>query len=1207
MCIIFHYNKILENCGSVVDIFSDIIFFENHFFQSINIITIIAHIIAFIRDFYSFQTRFHFSMLYSVICLIAILFVIYSLMMTSQHRQNSEQDQELSQHLEIVEQPSQPPQQQIQPPQHSGEPMPAKISTSQPAVLSYFTKGPTAVLESHMVPGLRLVPFQQGIITKKLRENSIPQKKSSVDSTSLPHLSQQQKEHEKEPLKKVRPLGKKQQQKKTPKRKIMKKMMVDLDRTQIKTPKKPTQNHKQHHTQTNVLNLIESKEYIDLSEHISKMLLELGHPQSTFLSPLKSKRLLVTEGLMLSESPTTEIITFSDVLKNLDDAPIGRLLPSNAMIRMTNPFIGYDYTTAEDLYIRGMAVLLVSRFDKKEDAEIALKVLVCRAFKGVSVTCNRKTTDYAEYRCTRCKPEVISNESVREYFGDKVSFKNPSCIWKAILVKDPTKQSFFFCYVDSLSSHIPFCFAHKPKLTFNLLEAVNKEKNPKGSLGGIQYLLKTKASINITPRNISRHDFHLMGTISARATNEYIKLYNSLDNSIAELEDDIKSVLGILHFIKNNIDEGFEYEYELSNQGRFDYLAFMTSAQKEDIALFGDLLFIDSTFSVCNDGYKLINVVLIGNKYNSLLAATAFVRHEYASNYEKVLKFIDKNVPAPKKIPMTLISDCAPQIHSAMSKIHPYAVHIHCAFHLLKDEKLFQNCNTVTEEHKEEIRKYAYTAILSSSQVYVENAIAQLCKYANIYPELRGRLMYIVCQSKNGARPNQKTFSGNTVSSSRVESLNSVIKKAGLNSDISLLESISILYGVISRQHDYEITVSYKDWLYIKDKNFCYNFDTRNIIVSDDILELMYHQFLLACGNVYEVKDKSETEFCVTYKGNNLEKHNEFIVKLTIKGLNCRCSVKMGYPCRHMFAVVIDRQIKIDFNYFDVRFNLRPDKSKIVDSNKKAEAYLMDILDSKEDSFISPRRIAGVLYNKRNGIDVVAAFKETMKRYNGGTNTQEEANAESINNPNKISNETQKESPNDTQANNIDDEIEWINKEFGSVDEESLYKTQERYICPEASRSPDLDDEKREVAEIRAKNNLSPIEPLNDKTDVIIKKVSDLRRLPKNEQEAEEEINDIEKYDDIELSNRIVQLGYEASKRSRESMEQIAKTLLTSLSKNDDESSELPHKKNKADDDVTANKLKDEVTVVDSPVIDDKKKDKDGRIDENDEIHTIKK
>lgn len=120
----------------------------------------------------------------------------------------------------------------------------------------------------------------------------------------------------------------------------------------------------------------------------------------------------------------------------------------------------------------------------------------------------------------------------------------------------------------------------------------------------------------------------------------------------------------------------------------------------------------------------------------------------------------------------------------------------------------------------------------------------------------------------------------------------------------------------------------------------------------------------------------------------------------------------------------------------------------------------------------SSRKIACILNNNQKGVNAVVAFNEDSKRYNGEMNLQEGPFINNINGPNSIN--LQDLDDNDLRDGiDIDNEVAETDKEFGSVDNEILNNVMQRFDCQEASKSPDLDDERREVANIRSRNGLS--------------------------------------------------------------------------------------------------------------------------------------
>ena len=173
-----------------------------------------------------------------------------------------------------------------------------------------------------------------------------------------------------------------------------------------------------------------------------------------------------------------------------------------------------------------------------------------------------------------------------------------------------------------------------------------------------------------------------------------------MDESVAQtlVFSDDELLLGKLEKFKDEC-KGFKYIYD-STSPVIDFLAFMWPSQIESLRAFGDLIFIDSTFNINDIGLKAITVTVIDQHYRSILAAVALVANETVENYERLLSFIMKETGDKKRKTLCLISDSAPRMHAAVSKVIPYARHIYCAFHLLREERLFGDCEELSKVEK---------------------------------------------------------------------------------------------------------------------------------------------------------------------------------------------------------------------------------------------------------------------------------------------------------------------------------------------------------------------------------------------------------------------------------------------------------------------------------------------------------------------------
>ena len=115
--------------------------------------------------------------------------------------------------------------------------------------------------------------------------------------------------------------------------------------------------------------------------------------------------------------PSEEPKTFEEFLKALDDLSLDKKEPTNAKTRQDNPLEGYTYATAKGLYDEGIQKLKETIFYNADDAELALRMVIKRAFPLMALNSSYRPKVNTTYIvCSKCSQEP-NLESVKKYLG----------------------------------------------------------------------------------------------------------------------------------------------------------------------------------------------------------------------------------------------------------------------------------------------------------------------------------------------------------------------------------------------------------------------------------------------------------------------------------------------------------------------------------------------------------------------------------------------------------------------------------------------------------------------------------------------------------------------------------------------------------------------------------------------------------------------
>ena len=612
--------------------------------------------------------------------------------------------------------------------------------------------------------------------------------------------------------------------------------------------------------------------------------------------------------------PSEDPKTFEEFLKALDDLSLDKKEPTNAKTRQDNPLEGYTYATAKSIYDKGIKELKKTVFCSADDAVLSLRAVIKRAFPLMALNSSYRPKVNTTYiGCSKCSKEP-DLESVKKYLGhDSRPFSKGRCSWTAAIKEKPDSSGFFFSYIHNFYDHHLSCFVKNPNKTFKLNEAAAESSN-NGELLPFNELLSSKAGIIVTSEGIYQHNSHLKKKEEAKLINAYVNASTSCSNGFDQLSKEDKAILGLLEVLKKE-DPHFNYKCEVSDtkEGKsiLSCISCIWPDQVELISMYGDVIFIDSTFGVNKRDYNAINLVIIDNHLKTRLAATAFVRNEFEDGYITLLNLVKESVPKQKRLTMCLVSDSAPQIHSAVSKIIPYCRHIHCAFHIVRERALLAVTKGINDSSERDvIRRLVATMFVTNSFQKMEASMRELyCKSteAGQSQALREAAARLISYAAMGSRALQDVFTANTIASSRVESINSVMKKGGFNKRTPLFGCVPALKEAVKQQaidRVYDVENKNHEWKFLSNKDFESALSKEAMEgITSIILEKMHDEFVLSQGS-YNVIKKSKGTYLVVYKDTTNPHDEHYVVHSKESSFQCHCSIRMGYPCRHTFAVV---------------------------------------------------------------------------------------------------------------------------------------------------------------------------------------------------------------------------------------------------------------------------------------------------------------
>ncbi|KAL4310833.1 hypothetical protein GQ457_01G049760 [Hibiscus cannabinus] len=376
-------------------------------------------------------------------------------------------------------------------------------------------------------------------------------------------------------------------------------------------------------------------------------------------------------------------------------------------------------------------------------------------------------------------------------------------------------------------------------------------------------------------------------------------LYNFLDRiKREEVQDgDAETVMAYLYG-KQESDPYFFVSYTRDECGNLEKLFWCDSISRNDYKEFGQVLAFDTTYK-CN-AYNKPFVILVGVNHHQKTVpfGCALVVNERVDTYVWVLEQLIAAGDGYK--PLTVITDRDKAMANAISKVLPEAKHRLCLWHIMRNIK--QNGNNNNSFHDGFMRcadscrtpkdfEQAWNELIDKHKVGEKRWVKELYedkeKWAEAY--LRG---YFYA----GMRTTQ-----------RCESMNKTVKR--------LLDRKVMLYRFIDYYHKELQSLRWEegrqDYRTMDEQPYCDG--VLATLKSNAARVYTRNAFATLCKEMsyegyYLVKQMELKDECIYYWVEHVEKEKLYILvrNSTHDTMYCCCMKfeSVGFPCRHMFAVL---------------------------------------------------------------------------------------------------------------------------------------------------------------------------------------------------------------------------------------------------------------------------------------------------------------
>ena len=309
------------------------------------------------------------------------------------------------------------------------------------------------------------------------------------------------------------------------------------------------------------------------------------------------------------------------------------------------------------------------------------------------------------------------------------------------------------------------------------------------------------------------------------------------------------------------------------------------------------------------------------------------------------------------------------------------------------------SANALEEESRGEFRSLARRALISHSLSVVDSSVEKLhsiylASSSGLDDPFKKKVESIISHSLNGSRPLQDVYTADSVASSRVESMNSLLKDSGLSSRASLIDCFEALAKFVLTQRIKEIQNSIMD----ENGKFLDNEEFKGIVtkevllgLSKEVLKLMHKEFVLSNGK-YNVT-QGEGSYTVVYKSDSNAYTPHTVCYTEENGaFHCLCVTQSGYPCRHVFALARHLGAKVMLSSVNSRFYLDQSNVNFHEENRRAMTTIINSIDMKNRKYgklFTEKPVNGVQRAIRDNVDVKAYVERDLTYFGTLQNTSQ--------------------------------------------------------------------------------------------------------------------------------------------------------------------------------------------------------------------------
>jgi len=469
-----------------------------------------------------------------------------------------------------------------------------------------------------------------------------------------------------------------------------------------------------------------------------------------------------------------------------------KMLPGKQPSEEEEKELGRMYSLYQSDYVPSMDKKrehLIGKIFKKENTAICVLSLLVRSYVA-GFTVHKKRN----YRVAGCNKLVLQchtlTKSKREPEEDGHE-RVKACPWYAIIMVDENGAR--FTEIESFKVHSLDCLRHFARLTSievsfqnyfatavrpSVMDQFHQTVVRPGTLYQRKFRMKKASIADIDAKfnQLLKKQKIIDGVSNVRSFQE------------AKLDEETKQVLLFLSYLKKKgyADTFAQFEQQ---HGVVELIAIniMWKDGKRLLSTHSDAIFVDSMWNVNVNGYFALTIVVQDENTNIRLTSICIAKDESKYSWSTFFSWVKLRVPSFN--PQCIITDGASYIGNTFKDVvAPDVHHVVCWWH--QRETLKGNYS-----EQKRLRRICLSIIRASTQEEIQHLKERGKQIPFSKPKDRLNRDKLLDNAEKNALINLKVFTGGTVTNSYSESINKLLREAGLTVRFPMLHVLRSIHN----------------------------------------------------------------------------------------------------------------------------------------------------------------------------------------------------------------------------------------------------------------------------------------------------------------------------------------------------------------------------------------------------------------------------